>query len=99
MGLKRWVLALLLMSAAAQSDESVEAKYLRSCSFCHEHGAAKAPKRGDTEAWAQRLEKGMEPLLESSLLGYQQMPPRGLCSDCSEADFKALINYMSKSVR
>ncbi|MEN9430748.1 MAG: hypothetical protein RJA86_1607, partial [Pseudomonadota bacterium] len=28
--------------------------------------------------------------------GYKNMPAKGLCNDCSDADYIALINYMSQ---
>ncbi|MEN0107868.1 MAG: cytochrome c5 family protein, partial [Pseudomonas sp.] len=28
--------------------------------------------------------------------GYNAMPPRGLCTDCSAEDFQAIIHWMSK---
>ncbi len=95
MKVKRWLPALVLLSACVHAEDP-EQLYQRSCTFCHEQGAANAPRRGDSEAWAQRLEKGMDQLLVSARTGFRQMPPRGLCANCSDADFEALILYMSK---
>ncbi len=95
MKLKRWLPVLLLVGSVAHAAD-VEQLYQRSCTFCHEQGSAGAPRRGDAEAWAQRLEKGKDQLLHNALSGYRQMPPRGLCANCSDADFTALIDYMAK---
>ena len=70
-------------------------KFNRSCQVCHGTGAAGAPKVGDAAAWAPRLEKGMPALLESVHNGLNAMPPKGMCFDCSDEDYTALIEYMS----
>ena len=71
-------------------------KYNRSCVVCHASGTANAPKTGDAEAWAPRLAKGMPALLESAKKGVPPvMLPMGMCNDCTDEDFTALIEYMS----
>ncbi len=69
--------------------------YNRSCRSCHAQGAASAPRTGDLAAWADRLDQGMDTLLKHTVEGYQGMPPMGMCFDCSESDFAALITFMS----
>jgi cytochrome c5 len=80
---------------AAGADPQVVAIYNRSCRSCHAQGAAQAPLTGDRAAWAPRLEQGMDVLLEHTISGYNGMPPMGMCFDCEEEDFSALIIYMS----
>ncbi len=70
-------------------------KYNKSCAVCHATGAANAPKVHDVEAWKPRLDKGMDALVQSVGTGLNAMPPKGMCFDCSDDDFKALITYMS----
>jgi len=72
------------------SEQMFQAK----CFSCHGTGAAGAPKVGDAEAWAPHIAKGMDALLANTTNGLNAMPPKGLCMDCSEADLKALIEYM-----
>ena len=79
---------------AALSD-SVAEKYQQACQVCHATGVANAPKVHDAEAWKPRLDKGMDALLSSIKNGLNAMPPGGMCSDCSDEDYKALIKYMS----
>ncbi|SHG10917.1 Cytochrome c5 [Microbulbifer donghaiensis] len=69
--------------------------YLRSCHSCHGSGVNGAPRAGDSVAWAPRLAKGMDTLVVNSMNGYRAMPPRGLCFDCTEAQFAGLIRYMA----
>lgn len=71
-------------------------KYNKSCAVCHAAGVAGAPKTGNSEAWAPRLEKGMDALVASVKNGLNAMPPKGMCFDCSDEEYMELINYMSK---
>ncbi len=77
------------------SEVAIRETYLRSCHSCHGSGVAGAPRTGDVNAWAPRLAKGMDALVANAINGYRAMPPRGLCFDCSEAEFAALIRYMA----
>ena len=88
-------LAASAFSVASFADEDVEAKYNKSCAVCHAAGVAGAPKTGDAEAWKPRLDKGMETLVGSVTNGLNAMPPKGMCTDCSDEDYEALIKHMS----
>ena len=90
------LLALVMaLSAATAFAEPDMAKYDKSCKVCHAAGAAGAPKTGDAEAWAPRMAKGMDALVVSVNKGLNAMPPKGMCFDCTDADYTALIQYMS----
>lgn len=89
------VFLLLLPVFVFAQQAGIETKYNKSCIACHASGAAGAPVSFNEEVWAPRLEKGDELLLANVINGYKVMPAKGLCFDCSEADFKALIKYMS----
>lgn len=89
---------------ARQADEATTAGnprvvelYNRSCRSCHAQGAGRAPRTGDRSAWAPRLQKGTSVLLTHTIEGFNGMPPMGMCFDCNEDDFTALIFYMSGS--
>lgn len=75
----------------APNNQSV---YESHCAACHDTGAANAPKLGDTSAWAPRIAKGRSILLEHVLQGYNLMPPKGGCLECSDADLKAATDYI-----
>ena len=74
----------------------IEAKYAQSCATCHGTGVLGAPKKGDNAAWEPRLKQGTETLLSRVVHGYKNMPAKGLCNDCSDADYIALIKLMSQ---
>lgn len=93
----KWMFALsALLLAGAVSADGIEDRYNKSCVFCHGSGAAGAPKTGDQAAWAPRMEKGMDTLVQNTRQGIGAMPPRGMCADCSDEEFRALIEYMTK---
>jgi cytochrome c5 len=86
--------ALALCAAGAIAEPNME-KFNQACAVCHNAGVAGAPKVGDTEAWAPRLEKGMDALLASVKNGLNAMPPKGMCFDCTDEEYMELIKYMS----
>ena len=99
--MKKHLLAMMCVASGLTLSLEVSAldaaaKYQMTCFACHGTGAAGAPMKGDKAAWAPRLEQGMDVLLTSVKAGKNAMPPGGLCMDCSDDDYKALINFMSK---
>ena len=90
---------LTLSAAGAFAAEPDMDKYNKSCAVCHNSGAANAPKTGDAEAWAPRMAKGMDTLVSSVSTGLNAMPPKGMCFDCSDEDYAALIEYMASPAK
>jgi cytochrome c5 len=68
--------------------------YDKVCTICHTNGQLGAPKLGDQTAWAPRIKKNMDVLIEHAIDGYKGMPPKGSCYDCSDADVIAAVKYM-----
>jgi cytochrome c5 len=77
--------------AAARAGDQV---YNAACAGCHISGAAGAPKTGDAGAWASRLDKGMDTLVKHVVEGYNAMPARGLCTDCSDQELADAVAFM-----
>jgi len=96
--MKKFLLMLCVLSGATTmaNAASTEQRYAQSCANCHNAGVMAAPKLGDKAAWAPRLKQGDAVLLAHVKNGYKMMPPKGLCNDCTDAEFKALIKFMSK---
>lgn len=67
------------------------------CSACHSTGVLGAPKIGDTAAWKARSDEqgGIDVLLKKAIAGFNAMPPRGTCTDCSDDELLATIKKMS----
>lgn len=81
-------------AAASSGPRSGSAVYDAACSACHAAGVAGAPILGDTGAWAPRIDKGMETLTDHAINGFNAMPARGACADCSDEEIVAAIEYM-----
>lgn len=78
------------------ASAELRARYERSCLACHASIDGRAPLTGDVAQWKPRLDKGMDVLVRHAMEGFNAMPPKGLCADCSEADMRALIVFMSQ---
>ena len=94
--MKKLLAIALTLSAASVFAAPDMAKYDKSCKVCHAAGAAGAPKTGDAAAWEPRMAKGMDAMVASVNKGLNAMPPKGMCFDCSDEDYAALIEYMAK---
>ena len=92
------LLAASNMTVAETENFDAQAKYESTCFACHGTGAAHSPEVGDVIEWEIRLEKGLDSLVQNTIKGLNGiMPPRGLCTDCSDADLKAIVEYMLES--
>jgi cytochrome c5 len=64
------------------------------CILCHKNGVAGAPRLGNKPDWAPRIKKKFSLLLKHVTMGYQAMPPKGACLECSISDLEIAIRYM-----
>lgn len=81
-------------SGTEASGGEGESVYQKACKNCHDAGIANAPKLSDSAAWAPRIEKGNDALLESVKNGLNAMPPRGGCMTCSDEELRSAMEYM-----
>jgi cytochrome c5 len=93
--MKKIFAVVLMLSAAGAMAADAPEKYQRSCFACHSSGAAGAPKTGDAAAWEPRMAKGMDVMVVSVKNGLNAMPATGLCGDCTDEEYTALIEYMA----
>lgn len=87
-----------LVPAAATAKELTPEQlsfFTQKCMQCHVNPATGAPVVGLSASWQDVLSQGMEQTLSNVVMGKGGMPPLGSCSACSEADFRALIEFMS----
>ena len=82
-------------SSGPRSGEQVYNKY---CTACHTSGVMGAPKINNAADWEDRLAQGMDTVLKHAVEGFNAMPPMGTCSDCSEEEIQAAIDYMTKDI-
>jgi len=73
-----------------------QATFDRTCKLCHGNKGTGAPVTGDSEAWAARLQQGIDKLLDHTVNGHGGMPPMGMCMECDQAQFVAFIEYMGQ---
>lgn len=78
----------------ADSGDKAKTIYTMSCAACHTTGAAGAPKLGDKSMWDPRIKSGMDMLYNSALKGKNAMPAKGGNASLSDADVKAVVDYM-----
>jgi cytochrome c5 len=81
--------------AARPRDVQLAERYERSCMACHATQGSGAPLTGFAPHWERRLAQGMEQLLKHAADGFNAMPARGQCNDCSPDDLRALTQFMS----
>lgn len=91
--------SLLMACEQSPQQRDGQAIYYQSCVSCHDRGHGGAPIRGDQEAWQQRLEKGQDTLLKNLKDGYNGMPPKGACFDCSEQELALVLEYLLTAER
>ena len=82
-------------AAPVAQSLSGEDVYGQFCHTCHATGLNDAPKTGDAEAWAPRLAKGIDVMLQTTREGLNLMPANGLCMNCSDDELIAAIHYMT----
>lgn len=84
--------------AAAGGTRSGEQVYNKFCVACHSAGVMGAPKVNNAGDWGPRLDQGMDTVLSHALNGYNSMPPKGTCADCSEDEIKSAIEFMTSEI-
>lgn len=82
--------------AAAGGEFDVTATFDQNCAMCHNTGMAGAPRRDDTAHWEARLaDAGFDTLVTNAINGVNAMPPRGMCTTCSDDNIAELVRYLS----
>ncbi|MCD9500305.1 c-type cytochrome [Photobacterium carnosum] len=84
------------IAAIATSSRPGQVIYDQYCASCHNNGLMGAPKKGDADDWATRMSQGDAVLAKHAIEGFNAMPAKGTCMDCSDDEIVATINYMIK---
>ena len=77
---------------------SGEQVYNTFCIACHSTGAAGAPKTQNAADWAPRIAKGMDVLKDHAINGFNAMPARGTCMNCSDDEVIAAVEHLIKGL-
>lgn len=88
------LLALFNTASFAADDYTVEL-YDLYCTACHAVSASDAPQ-AFTDEWEERLDKGIDTLVNNSIDGIGNMPAMGTCTECTAEDIEDIIRYMAK---
>ncbi|WP_319553420.1 cytochrome c5 family protein [uncultured Vibrio sp.] len=64
------------------------------CIACHASGVNGAPKIGNADEWAPRIAQGKDVMIKHALEGFNAMPAKGTCMDCSDDEITAAIDHM-----
>jgi cytochrome c5 len=72
--------------------------YQDHCAACHHPSnvMVSSPKAGSDRDWAPRLQKGLPGLTRSAVEGFEAMPPKGNCEDCTPSEIEAAIRFMTR---
>jgi len=81
--------------AGPRSGEQIYNTY---CVACHGTGVAGAPKKGDALAWESRAAQGEGVLVEHAIKGFNAMPAKGTCADCSDEEITATVQFLLKGL-
>jgi cytochrome c5 len=68
--------------------------------MCHDTGMANAPQPDQTDRWNTRLEEvgGVDGLVQNAISGVNAMPPRGMCTDCTDDEIRQVVEYILRDV-
>jgi cytochrome c5 len=91
--------AMLPAGAALNKEDRGKHVYESACVICHASGAAGAPVIGDAKAWSSRIKQGEAVLVSHVTQGFNLMPPKGACVQCSDDDLKAAVHYLVSQVK
>ncbi|WP_456296518.1 cytochrome c5 family protein [Vibrio sp. AK197] len=64
------------------------------CIACHGSGVSGAPIKGKAEDWSARIAQGKDVMKDHAINGFNAMPARGTCMDCSDDEIVAAIEHM-----
>ncbi|MDO6708939.1 cytochrome c5 family protein [Photobacterium sp. 1_MG-2023] len=81
-------------TAAASGPRTGDQVYGTFCVACHSSGVLGAPKSGDAADWGPRIAQGMETMTNHAINGFNAMPAKGTCMDCSDDEIVAAIQHM-----
>ncbi len=86
--------------AASEDGETV---YSTTCATCHGSGVAGAPILGEMDDWTDRMEGGIDTLVEHAIQGFTGqsgvMPPKGGNAALSDNAVTAAVQFMVDQVQ
>lgn len=81
-------------AAVASGPRDGKAVYETACFACHGAGVLNAPRLAQAGDWTDRLDQGLAGLTLQVINGKGAMPAMGTCTNCSEDEIEAAVQYM-----
>jgi cytochrome c5 len=90
------VLTACVSIALADAPQAQRTKRLYDtyCYVCHGTGWQGAPLTGNSADWQPRIDKGWDAVMKNAKAGLNGMPAKGTCEECTDTDFRAVIEMM-----
>lgn len=82
-----------ISSAHAEDNRPIEEIFNAHCSTCHIQGLAGSPKFTDSDAWASRIETGIDAMTQTVITGKGAMPKNGTCFRCTDDQIRLLVEH------
>ena len=84
------------LEGKTDAAEKIYHAYCQTCHDAHPQIPVGAPRADDVKEWSERL-KDPKKLLKHTFEGYQLMPARGGCFECTDDLLVQVIEYMTKT--
>ena len=68
------------------------------CSTCHSRAVAGVPQLGAAPDWVLQMQKPRAEVMKNVISGFNDMPEKGNCADCTDAELGLAVDYMLESV-
>ena len=78
------------------AGEKIFTEFCAACHSSHPFIDVHAPRINDKKTWKVRRQIGIDALMKITIGGAGAMPARGGCFECSDAQLRETIEYMSK---
>ncbi len=75
------------------------AVYKLVCASCHSAGLELVPQLSRPGDWPDRVAKGKAVLYQHTIEGFGDMPPRGLCENCTDEELRGAVDYMLRQLQ
>ncbi len=82
------------VAEVASGPRTATSIYGTFCVACHGTGVSGAPIKGNADQWSTRIAQGMDVMTDHAINGFNAMPPKGSCMDCTDEEIVATINHM-----
>lgn len=90
------VFVFVAAMAYAERAGSLNEIFMATCFGCHDTGMMDAPVAFGGELNDRVKASGFDAVMKNAMQGLGDMPAKGSCEDCTEAQIKALIEYMMR---